>query len=317
MKRLTKIFFFFTFLIVNCTLIIENSHAQWIAQNSGTNQNLYDVEFINENTGWAVGDAGVIVKTTNGGKEWFNVPNPSLKVSGNLWSVFPVDSNIVYVTSGNDLIMKTENGGSSWDILHSSPPGSGTAFKDVFFLNRDTGWFLGTNKVFRTYDGGQTLDSFYAPWFTNWAIHFKDANTGIFTGDGVVYKSTDAGETWFETPLPPIPFYMFRKLAVVGDHAWVIGSVNPPVFRSIDYCETWEVIDTIYTSPGGIIGVNFANELTGWVGGHYGRIYKTTDGGSNWLLQTTPGGDLSFRASIYSLNDTVVYAVGGCNAPFR
>ena len=31
---------------------------------------LLDVEFINRTTGWACGDGGVIVKTTNGGINW-------------------------------------------------------------------------------------------------------------------------------------------------------------------------------------------------------------------------------------------------------
>ena len=42
-------------------------YSKWIAQNSGTNQNLYDIEFLNDKTGWAVGDAGVVIKTTDGG----------------------------------------------------------------------------------------------------------------------------------------------------------------------------------------------------------------------------------------------------------
>ncbi|MBK8549770.1 MAG: hypothetical protein IPL53_01415 [Ignavibacteria bacterium] len=47
-------------LVVHCSLLIAK--AQWIQQNSGTNQNLRDVEFINDKTGWAVGDGGVVPK---------------------------------------------------------------------------------------------------------------------------------------------------------------------------------------------------------------------------------------------------------------
>ena len=55
-----------------------NSEAQWIQQNSGTNQNLYDIEFLNEKTGWAVGGGGVVLKTINSGKNWINIPNPAI-----------------------------------------------------------------------------------------------------------------------------------------------------------------------------------------------------------------------------------------------
>jgi len=70
----------FIIIFTYCSLPIVQ--AQWIAQNSGTNQNLYDIEFLNEKTGWAVGDAGVVIKTTNGGTNWLNIPNPSNQYGG-------------------------------------------------------------------------------------------------------------------------------------------------------------------------------------------------------------------------------------------
>jgi photosystem II stability/assembly factor-like uncharacterized protein len=40
--------------------------ASWETQNSNTTSGLYSVYFIDENTGYAVGESGIIVKTTNG-----------------------------------------------------------------------------------------------------------------------------------------------------------------------------------------------------------------------------------------------------------
>ena len=45
--------------------------ADWQAQTSGTTENLFSSYFINTNTGWVVGDEGVIYKTTNGGVTGF------------------------------------------------------------------------------------------------------------------------------------------------------------------------------------------------------------------------------------------------------
>ena len=44
----------------------NNGGASWATQNSNTTLDLTSVYFIDENTGYAVGDSGVIVKTTNG-----------------------------------------------------------------------------------------------------------------------------------------------------------------------------------------------------------------------------------------------------------
>jgi len=211
----------YLFILIN--IISLQADAQWIAQNSGTNENLYDIEFLNNRIGWAVGDAGVVIKTTDGGTNWLNVTNPSGQYGGLLWSVWPVDSEVVYIVAGYDFIMKTNNGGANWNIL-SGRPGSITAFISVYFLNRDTGWFLGTNKVFRTYDGGNTLDSFFAPWFTNSDIYFKDIRNGVFCGDGRVFKSTDSGESWLNTHVPVGgSFPMFQKLGIFEENIWIGG----------------------------------------------------------------------------------------------
>ncbi len=293
-----KLFCFF--ILFN--IISHQAVAQWIAQNSGTNQNLYDIEFLNDKTGWAVGDAGVVIKTTNGGNTWVNIPNPSVQYGGLMWDIHPVDSEVVYAVAGYDFIMKTSNGGNNWSVL-SGRLVSGTAFKSVYFLNRDTGWFLGTNKVFRTFNGGVTLDSFYAPWFDNFEIHFKDAYTGVFCGTGRVFKSTDRGETWFDTNVPVgTYFYMFRKLATYGNSVWISGNTSP-VYRSTDYCETWETL-----TPGRQIGgysISFVNDNTGYVGRSLNNLLKTTDGGYNWYQQRTDPNSQAFISSISFSNDTI------------
>lgn len=304
MKKIIIILF-----ITHCSVFTAS--AQWIAQNSGTNQNLYDIEFLNEKTGWAVGDAAVVIKTTNGGTSWFNVPNPSGQFGGLLWSVCPVDSEVVYVVAGYDFIMKTNNGGANWDILHGNIS-SLTNFAGVYFLNRDTGWFVGGNKVFRTYDGGTTMDSFYVPGLGNWDIYFKDIDTGLFSGTGRVYKSTNGGVNWFSTLVPTQgSFYEFHQLAVVNNNVWVAGSGDCPVFRSTDFCETWQVIDTINNYPPSVATcISFSSENTGWIRGSIGHLYKTTDGGFNWLREET-GTDPRFWRSIYSFDDSLVWGVGG------
>ncbi|MBK8983336.1 MAG: T9SS type A sorting domain-containing protein [Ignavibacteria bacterium] len=290
-----------------------NSEAQWIQQNSGTGYNLYDIEFINEKTGWAVGDAGVVIKTTNGGDTWMNIPNPSPPLNPNLWSVFPFDSNIVYITSGKDLIIKTIDGGLNWNILNFCPE-CNSAMTGIYFLNKDTGWFLGTNKVFRTYDGGNTLDSFYVPWFTNFDVYFKDVNTGIFCGTGRVFKSTDGGENWFDTHVPNGPFYMFRKLAVVSNNVWIVGS-SSPVFRSTDFCETWEI-----TTPGQQIGgvaIHFVNENTGFIGRSSNNLIKSTNGGYNWYQQRTDSNSNSIILSIEFETDSIGWLACGSGKIYK
>ncbi|GBD89021.1 hypothetical protein BMS3Abin03_02965 [bacterium BMS3Abin03] len=41
-----------TFLLLLQFFVNSQSYAQWYPQNSGITDNLYDVQFVNENTGW-------------------------------------------------------------------------------------------------------------------------------------------------------------------------------------------------------------------------------------------------------------------------
>ncbi|MEO8447920.1 MAG: hypothetical protein ABI528_10515, partial [bacterium] len=90
MKIIIKIIF--TLVIFHFSLLTAN--AQWFTQQSGTTDPLYDIEFINKNTGWSCGAGGYIIKTTNGGINWirqgFGVTFESL------FGIHPVDSNVVY-----------------------------------------------------------------------------------------------------------------------------------------------------------------------------------------------------------------------------
>lgn len=49
--------------------------SQFVVQQSGTIQHLSSVFFSDENTGYAVGDSGTILKTINSGGKWQIIEN--------------------------------------------------------------------------------------------------------------------------------------------------------------------------------------------------------------------------------------------------
>ena len=49
-----------------------NGGTNWVLQTSGTTSGLWSVNFVDQNTGWAVGYGGAILKTTNGGVTFIN-----------------------------------------------------------------------------------------------------------------------------------------------------------------------------------------------------------------------------------------------------
>ena len=271
--------------------------------------NLYDVEFINRYTGWALGDGGYVLKTTNGGINWLNILNPSINGGGILTSIFPVDSLYCYVSGGYDVILKTTNSGASWIEISNGPLLTG-GYSGVSFLNRDTGWFCGSYRLLRTTNGGVSFDSAQAPSFCN-DMYFRNFNEGLYCTAGRVFKSTNSGMNWFDTNVPSSYAYEFRKLSVVNSQYVYVIAGQSPLYRSTDFCNTWQVLDTLHSYPPSVMqAVAFSSVNTGWAGGSYGYLYKTTNGGYNWYRQNT-GINQAFWGSIYCFNDSVVWGVGG------
>lgn len=59
-------------LIVLLIVINFNTIAQWLHQNSGTTEKFMTSCFLDQNLGWAAGNNGTVVKTTDGGDTWIS-----------------------------------------------------------------------------------------------------------------------------------------------------------------------------------------------------------------------------------------------------
>ena len=113
-------------------------------------------------TGWAVGEMGTIVKTTDGGTTWTQQKSGT---TSNLSSVVFIDTNTGWVTCpGIERILKTTDGGATWTAQSS---GSTKDFYSVAFADASTGWVVGGD------------------WDDDWA------STG-----GAILRTTDGGNTW-------------------------------------------------------------------------------------------------------------------------
>jgi photosystem II stability/assembly factor-like uncharacterized protein len=302
------------FLILIIIIVPKISLSQWILQSSFTNDNLYDVEFFNRYTGWAVGDGGTILKTTNSGTNWISVSNPA--VGKPLSSIHIVDSNLCYVVGWFETIIKSTNAGDNWIIIRNGPWGSGSSYDAVFFINKDTGWIAGTGqKILRTTNGGDSIIT--TPLFTGnlQDMYFKDALTGIVTGSGLsTFKTSDGGVSWYNITLPiGLVIPTFYKISFVNNQCgWLAGSDNR-VFKTTDFGETWDTLSRvpINSVTASMRFAEFIDETTGFVGGEQGYLFKSTDGGNDWIRQNSGSFPPNFMASMFLYSDSIGWIVGG------
>jgi len=297
------------FTIIVFLLLSSIADSQWITQYPYTaGIGLLDLKFINSNTGWICGD-GLILKTTNRGINWIVQNHPASDKY--LYCIHPVDSNIVYCVGWFETVLKTTDGGNNWFAIKNGPVGQGYSYEAVFFVNAYTGWYAGTgNYVHKTTNGGLTFDSVYVLGdFKD--IHFKNETIGLITGGGgEVFKTTNSGETWNKIYLTPNNYGDFRKLSVINNQYCFVVEDGKRVYKSTNYGDTWDSVGFVSSAIHPYC-CRFSSLNTGWVGGTYGQMFKSTDGGATWNSQYVNTTNMGYIWSFCFLNDYTGWAIGG------
>jgi photosystem II stability/assembly factor-like uncharacterized protein len=296
-----KLIFLGWFLLVlnNATF----SQNFWEKIDSPTSKLLNSLSFIDSITGWVSGDSGLIIHTSDGGKNWeTQYTNDSL----NIVNIFFLDEDYgwasgfsTYYEPYGTFLLKTTNGGGEWSseflrlgevIVHS-----------FYFLDSLTGFAVGGPQVFhRTTDGGSNwepvlLDTAVVSGIPPITIKFFSPLYGYAVGGvrdivGVVWRTTDGGLSWTTvvnnlTTEPLYDIHMFDSLNIIvmgGDPEF--GSTQ---VVSTDGGNTWEYRSLgIFYYP---VSVGFRTNSEGWVPmGEQSFFLYTSDSGENWSIVTTP-----------------------------
>jgi len=151
-----------------------------------------DIYFINSSIGFAVGDYGTFLKTTNGGSTWNYSQLDELHYNK---SVFFTSATHGIVLSTYGRILKTEDGGTSWNYI---PSGTWADLNDVHFPDDTTGYIAGGMGVLKTTDGGDTWEQLQSTlnYYLN-SVCFITKDIGYCSGSGgTVIYTEDGGLNW-------------------------------------------------------------------------------------------------------------------------
>lgn len=160
--------------------------------------NLYGVDFVDNDTGWIAGYAGTVLKTTNRGQSWDLIYIGRDELIRNLSFV---DTQNGWAVGHRGSIFHTADGGASWEVQHSVP---GIYLRDVHFIDGQNGWVVGHEAtILHTRDGGQSWQNQKLVGYKGrdlprlHGIEATDDKTAVLVGEfGVVALTTDAGQTW-------------------------------------------------------------------------------------------------------------------------
>ncbi|MCP4220571.1 MAG: hypothetical protein GY765_38445, partial [bacterium] len=255
---------------------------------------------------WVGAPAGGLWKSTNGGVTWSTTTDDLANIGVSWIVIDPNNTNIMYLATGDGDgydtysigILKSTNGGVTWNT---------------------TGLSMG-------------VSSYWA--FRKVLMHPSNSAILIAVSNAGIYKSTNSGTNWSQ-----IIVGNFRDIEVNESTptVWYAARHGYGVYKSTDTGDSWGQLSTgLPISAPGRVEVEVAQSMPTTVyalyaasgGGYYG-LYRSTDSGANWGLQSsTPnllgwydgtGGDATGGQGSYDLtlavnpSDATEVYVGGVN----
>lgn len=232
----------------------------------------------------------------------------SITSSGrDLNTVYFSDSKRGWIGGDEGFLTHTEDGGASW--VEQRIDTKRHAINDIYFANKEVGFALAGDMIFRSGDGGHTWQESYkiSPTAVRgataelYSLRFNGKKKGwvvgsLARGDTVIGSvlaiTRDSGATWqmleagTQQELIHIDF-------VDDERGWIVGA-GGAILHTDDAGETWTrqqsgVTETLYH-------VDFRNSKQGIAVGERGTILITRDAGQTWFKVSSPA-----RATLLSV----------------
>jgi photosystem II stability/assembly factor-like uncharacterized protein len=229
--------------------------------------NLYDMQFINENTGWLLGYYNSnynILMTTNGGNNWIT------KYSGTYNEYF---RKLSFVNSLKGWAL-SENNSSGLNICKTTNGGSNWTYQNI--MNSNLFWYLNLKFI------GENVGCIIINYISG-------------TSQVKILKTTNGGDNWSENNINNLSYIRSAYILDVNN-IWISGydnSNNLVNLRSNDGGGTWTSLNWRYT----IESFYFFNSQNGYAVGGDGLILYTTNGGSNWTRHSTNSNNYLYSVS--------------------
>lgn len=267
-------------------------------------RNLRGVHFVDDRLGYAVGDAGVVYKTTNAGERWDRMQTG---FQSNFSSVHFVSENTGIVVGNDGMIIKTSDGATTWNRIESNVSHDLT---DVVFVNDDTGFISSWNgQILRTVNGGETWTATQVSPSRLLSVTFLDEQVGYTTGFRYVYKTTDAGTSW--TRMLNVARVFNHVYFINEDTGFAVGN-SGRMHRTDDAGATWQ--EVLPGTSSNLFGIAFTDELNGILISEQGLVLRTNDSGFTWTADNSLA---DFDLYDIAVLDEYVWMVGRNNLRMR
>ncbi|MBU0629628.1 MAG: hypothetical protein KKC80_01760, partial [Candidatus Margulisbacteria bacterium] len=242
---------FITLLIALSIAFAGTSWANWVTQETGTTQNINAIYFPSNTIGYAVGNSGTALKSTNGGTTWAVFPGMS---TSNFNDVF-----FPSVTSGYFLTTKE---------VYWSDGATATEIGSTFAVAANTDFLKGSK----------------------YGSHITIVGYNVATAPATSYLvTTDDGAAWTATDITNLisgAAFIIRGVFTTGEGAaidtWLWGVTSTGSNCAINLNASAMTVTSVAIFDAAVNDIFFYDRSNGFAALADGTISRTTNGGTSW-----------------------------------
>ncbi|MCD4698758.1 MAG: hypothetical protein K8S16_21205, partial [Bacteroidales bacterium] len=288
------------------------SQGTWEIVDVPTTHHLRSVFFIDSLSGWAVGDSGTIIHTSDGGNSWVLQDS---QTENEIVHVFFLNNNLGWASSYKfsslpygTILIKTTDGGQNWT---SYPYQEENIFITcILFLDSLNGWMGGMpHAIVKTTNGGidwqqAVVDTSVLAFFPVLNIQFYDENYGYACGGmfdiaGVIWRTNNGGEKWYALDPMYAPadevhqLHLFDSINVMGAGGDPDFGYGVAIMRTSDSGLSWDYEEL--GIQGNAYDLDFITAAEAWCPlGPTRKLIYSLDSGATWTQISTPDSTVIF-----------------------
>ena len=262
----------------------------WIAGNSVTDRDLFDVLALDDKQVVAVGAKGTIVETKNGGLDWKAI---QIKTKYDLTKVVKGPQNSVWAIGDSGTVVAKKR--NKWAVL---PISAKTNLTAIQFVSEKKGYISGDNSTLMvTTDGGRrwsNVTNLSSNQLMIQDIHFSDPKNGILyiyeeqekRWPRYLLRTNDGGNSWVKTkrmygPDPNI-FNVHHGLTAFhfSPNNKGYATTHSGYYESDDYGENWNKLEVYPKTSHKYVDVEVMDDHTIILLDSFGYLYVNS--GIEW-----------------------------------
>ncbi|MDT8322627.1 MAG: YCF48-related protein [Bacteroidota bacterium] len=264
-------------LLLSATTL--NAQKGWVQKHQEGEDILFTIECLDADNIVAAGSAGLILRSTDAGESWQEIPSGATDV---LRRVRWYNAQLGVILGNEGVALKSTDAGASWQRMTT---GTSDALFDIHFFDAQRWLAIGRGaRVISTTDGGGTWENESSGLNNYNELAFR-GELGLIVGNkGTIRRTIDGGGKW--TGPKSGTDLELTSVSFGDDSTAIIAGINGTILRSSDYGKTWEqVYASIPISIYRLSGVRHLTRDHVIIVGYGGIILESTDAGLTWTPQ--------------------------------